>query len=251
MPEPDSRQRDLDAREDVIAQRESAALARETRINLLEPREALVKGREDAVSQREAALEARQKASIFHNPTLLTILGGLIVAGVGLATNAFVTYSNNKNSQAIEKSQERLNLILQAIKTGNKEDNCKNLTFFIDAKLLTDENGAIATVCKDVPKGAPSLPVTWVAGESLLGEMRREIIGVVQDSTSHPVQGAEVSAPGVVTTTTDGAGKFKLAMPKFYYTPVKVTVRKDGYITRTVEVVPSPSETRIEISAQK
>ena len=56
--------------------------------------------------------------------------------------------------------QSEANITLEAIETGtgNTDDDCKNLTFFVSLGLVHDPEGKIATQCKNAPAGPPSLP---------------------------------------------------------------------------------------------
>lgn len=98
-------------------------------------------------------------------PTVTAIVAGLI----GFLTSAYVSYLNNNGTLEVEREKERAeaalenqkfktNLILEAVKTGDRQKALENLTFFIDAGFLDDPDGKIkGLISRNV---LPVLPTT-------------------------------------------------------------------------------------------
>jgi hypothetical protein len=113
------------------------------------------KRRELDLKEREVAVKEKELSrSQWFSPIVL----GLFAAAVGLIGNIVVARVNNQNSQELERIRSQSNLVLEAIKTGDPNEACKNLIFFVGLGLLDDPNQTIRQACSSAPKGAPSLP---------------------------------------------------------------------------------------------
>ena len=100
-------------------------------------------------------------------PTVTAIVAGL----AGFLTSAYVGYLNNQGSLVVEREKERANLILEAVKTGDRKKALENLTFFIDAGFLDDPGGKIkALISHDV---IPVLPTGKNAFEDALAALQK------------------------------------------------------------------------------
>ena len=106
---------------------------------------------------RELHVEMQQTAARRKPKWLSPVWATIIVAFIGFATNAVVGRIQSANSQAIEKLRLESDLILKAIETGDHEAAAKNLTFLLDAGLISDPEGRIARLREDA-SGAPMLP---------------------------------------------------------------------------------------------
>jgi hypothetical protein len=205
-----------------------------------------LKLREREVSAREAEL----KRSRWWNPMVI----GLFVATLGLIGNFTVALINNWNTvrvakdndtatQAVERHRAQSNLVLEAIKTGDSNKACENLTFFVSLKLLDDEDDTIKKKCASAPAGAPSLPITQSNGPISNFSFRGRVIDA---STGEGIVGAIVSvAPtgaGIWTSNSlilsTANGLFSLELPSLWgASKVSVHVINVGY-SETTEVVP-------------
>lgn len=188
-------------------------------------RELDIKEREVAAKEREVlAKEEELRRSRWLNPTVI----GLFAAALGLIGSVIVARVNNANTQTVERLQSEANITLQAIKTGtgNTDDACKNLTFFVSLGLVHDPERKIANQCKNAPAGPPSLPST---NEPVPRSMSQEITGRVSDvSTFKPIAGAEVSVEGANPYVTTASGEFRIVLPGSQAAAL-VRVTKDGY----------------------
>jgi hypothetical protein len=110
--------------------------------------------RELTLKEREIAIKERElRQSKWANPLVV----GVLAAAVGLLGNAWVAYLNNHATQKLERLREQSNLIVEVVKTGNPEDACNNLNFFVKMNLVDDPSGAISK-CKSNPTVTPVLP---------------------------------------------------------------------------------------------
>ncbi len=188
-------------------------------------RELDIKEREVAAKEREVlAKEEELRRSRWLNPTVI----GLFAAALGLLGSVIVARVNNANTQAVERLQSEANITLQAIKTGtgNTNDACKNLTFFVSLGLIHDPEGKIANQCRNAPAGPPSLPSS---NEPAARSQNQELAGIVLDSsTRRPIADAEVSVEGTASTFTTASGEFRIILPGGQ-AAVAVRVTKDGY----------------------
>jgi hypothetical protein len=78
------------------------------------------------------------------------ILATIVVAILGLFSNAYVTYLNSASQLQLETARANTTLIVEAVKTGSADPKVanRNLQFFIDAGLLKDPDGKIANLVK-------------------------------------------------------------------------------------------------------
>jgi hypothetical protein len=119
---------------------------------------------EGEVKPTDAKTVAPEKpASHWGDPTvvaLFTVAASILTAVLAFASNIWVTSENNKNALEIERFKAQSTIILQAIKTGNQTDACKNLVVFVKLGLVDDENQTIHKGCpNEFPQdAAPSLP---------------------------------------------------------------------------------------------
>ena len=125
-----------------------------------------IKEREVAAKEREvAAKELEVRRSRWSHPLVIAVFctalglgGNIVVAFVNNRATLEVTSANNKATQDVESQREQSNLVLEAIKTKDPNDVCKNLVFFVKLKLLDDPDNDIKQQCASAPKGLPSLP---------------------------------------------------------------------------------------------
>jgi hypothetical protein len=197
---------------------------------------------------------------------------------LAFASNIWVTSENNKNALEIERFKAQSTIILQAIKTGNQTDACKNLVVFVKLGLVDDENQTIHKGCpNEFPQdAAPSLPAyEFTTSPSLSGLATPSVIsanaspltgfpaptltGVVQDADTHkPIEGASVFYDPQHVTTTPKDGSFSLPAPPLPFPsttigdlhiggPDYVRVEKDGYAPVTVPIWLSQKDTVIPL----
>jgi len=181
-------------------------------------------------------MEEEIRKSPWLNPLVL----GLFAATLGFMSNVWVTSSNNRNSQQIERMRSQSNLILESIKTGNTESNCKNLSFFVRLGLLDDPQNAIQNVCQPGSKEAPALPAN--GGQNFLAW------GRVVDETHSPIAGATVATllSGKVANTSPTTVDGLFTVPFFpATTPIEIQVSKPGYTTKRLLVIVGSGETEI------
>jgi hypothetical protein len=106
-----------------------AALDRKRELDIME--------REVAAKEREVlAKEEDLKRSRWLNPTViglfaaaLGLIGSVIVARVNDSNTLRVAIENNTATQTVESHRAQSNLVLEAIRTGNPDAACRNLTF--------------------------------------------------------------------------------------------------------------------------
>lgn len=208
-------------------------------------REFQLREREIAAREREVSAREREtKGSPWQNPLVI----GVFAAALALIGNIFVTVSNNRNSQEVERIRAQSNLVFEAIKT-NQVDACKNLDFFVQLGLLEDPHEAIHQSCTTNPTTAPSLPAsgisTSLSGTEPLGQFyapTSTIEGVVLDAdTKEPISGATVTLTPLIPTSgltqqqqlvmaeTDKKGFFSIHLPSTFVGPM-LRIEKDGYV---------------------
>jgi hypothetical protein len=116
--------------------------------------------RERELQLRSEELELRraeQGRARWLNPLFL----GLIVAVIGLIGNMIVTFISGKQTRILESDKHRSALILEAVKTGDPDKAAANLEFFLEASLLRDPDGKLATYLKEREPGKGfSLPAS-------------------------------------------------------------------------------------------
>lgn len=108
---------------------------------------------ENSTSASVRSRRERELRSRWLNPTTL----GLFAAALALVGNIVNATYNNRASREVERTRSQSSLILEAIKTGNVGEACKNLTFFVQLGLLDDPTGSIRR-CVETPSSAPVLP---------------------------------------------------------------------------------------------
>jgi hypothetical protein len=129
-------------------------------------------------------------------PTVTAVLAGLI----GFITSAYVGYLNNNGTLEVEREKERAaaaletqkfktNLILEAVKTGDRQKALDNLTFFLDAGFLDDPDDRIKKlITKNI---FPVLPTTQEV-EKLRQDLgistnaMQNLLSVIRDSNIPP-----------------------------------------------------------------
>lgn len=155
---------------------------------------------------------------------------------------------NNRNTFEVERQRAQSLLILEAIKSGAGPDAvCKNLTFFVDLRLIDDSSRAISDRCKSKPKGVPALPPTPSSGgyglqpfgESAFGGIAGSglpLDGYASDAdTGLPLPDARVTVGRAPAVKTDLLGHFPMPhLPEG--TELDVTVEKSGYETAKMRV---------------
>jgi hypothetical protein len=153
---------------------------------------------------------------------------GLFAGALGLMGNVWVTYSNNRNSQQIERLRSQSNLVVDAIKTS-QENACKNLVFLVELGLIDDPNKAIREACKKDSNQAPSLPPVFGGGGNFTGwQSAISIRGIVEDEkTGAPIPQAKISMPLGEMAITDEKGQFSI--PTLGGFLAKIYVEKNGY----------------------
>lgn len=123
--------------------------------------------RELELKKEELLLKRReQDRSIWINPlnvgVLVAILGffsSLAIKGCDDSANRELEKIRASNAKTLEESKLNSNLILEAIKTGDKEKAADNLAFLIETDLIKDPSGAI-TAHLAAKKKLPVLPAT-------------------------------------------------------------------------------------------
>jgi hypothetical protein len=86
-------------------------------------------------------------------PALAAVGAGLL----GYITSLTTTYLTSRSQLELENYKFQVDLILEAVKTGDKEKAKENLRFFVDAGLIDDSNGKIAQLT--AANRAPTLPI--------------------------------------------------------------------------------------------
>ena len=184
--------------------------------------EVALKRRELDIRERELQLkEAEHNAPFWRNPVAV----GLVVAGIALSGNLIATSIQSWNAQRVEKQKAQGNLILEAIKTGDKGQVTKNLTFFLQLGFLDDPDGRIQTFIANYA-AVPVLPGESAreqdsSGPVDVGYVVGRIVGIGSDSKG--IQGAVIkcrSGAGreiEVPATTDSNGSFRLLLPRGRY----------------------------------
>jgi hypothetical protein len=88
-------------------------------------------------------------------PILTAIIAGLIA----LLSNIYSTYLSSNNQLELEKQRLKANLILESVKTGDKDKAVDNLRFFIEAGFIEDPDGKIASLVAE--RTLPVLPAAF------------------------------------------------------------------------------------------
>jgi hypothetical protein len=107
-------------------------------------------------------------------PLMTAIIGGVLA----LAGSIWVSYVNSESALVIEREKFKTNLILEAVKVGDKQKALENLTFFVDAGFLDDPNGKIKGLLdRNV---LPVLPKVTQSGDTYSFD---DSVGVMQSFT--------------------------------------------------------------------
>jgi len=229
----------------------------------MEEQEYELKKAELALREREvAAKEKEGKTSKWFNPVTIAIC----VAAIGLFGNIVTNILSNHASSDAERVRAQSNLVLSVIKTsGNEDETCKNLNFFVRIGWLDDPNGAIHKSCGTKGEGGvPTLPATsndavgfGVGGYGVGGYGGISLFGVidvltvrVDDADSHkPIAKAKVDveqSPQQQPILGLDSSVPQKSVPQSIFTDVKgdailtsvnsfnnLTVSKDGYVSVT------------------
>jgi hypothetical protein len=199
--------------------------------------ELAIKEREIALRECEIkAKETELDRSRWLNPTVI----GLFAASIGLISSVIVARVNNANSQEVERLRSQANLVLEAIKTKEPADACKNLIFLVGVGLLDDSRGTIRSECQSAPKGLPWLPPgnqipnAGINPGNTTGsdQVMTAVNGIVLDSISRrPIPNAAVSIGegNTIYTTNDGGFNFGLYRSRGNDGPIPFTVKALGY----------------------
>jgi len=124
-------------------------------------REIAIKEREAACREGELELKRQEHAraySIAINwsiviPALAAIIGALIA----LLSNIYATFLSGANQIKQEQQHFRANLILESVKTGDRNKAIANLQFFLDAGFIDDPDRKITSLIQS--NKYPVLPV--------------------------------------------------------------------------------------------
>jgi hypothetical protein len=181
------------------------------------------KKRELDLRQREVeANELEAKRPVWESPTVI----GIIAAFLGVIGSFVVAGINNSNAQQVEKFRAQSNLILEVLKSGNRDTACKDLVFFVRLHRLDDPDRVIQDQCADAFKAAPPLPSSFAPQSS----QRRFSYRVVDAEYGTPIAGVKMSIKGQginasVLTDQGGSANYDVPMPGQY----AITLEKDGY----------------------
>jgi hypothetical protein len=193
-------------------------------------RELDLKEREIAAKEREVAAKEKETSNAWRNPVVL----GLFAAALGLAGNMTVAWLNAQSTQRVEHLHSQSTLILEAIKTGDKNTACNNLNFFVSLKLLQDTDNTIGKVCQATPVVAPSLPVD-IAESHGIPEIDLLIIDSDKDTGIGHVEIELENQPKHFFS--DSAGLFELRTPAYQINEkVKIKLSKPGYMTLETKI---------------
>jgi hypothetical protein len=167
----------------------------------LREREVRAKEREADLREREVrAKEVELARSWSKNPIVIALIG---TAGA-IAINIYVTIRNNDNQDKLLRSQIEGNITLEAIKTGNDKDNCRNLLFFVKLGFVRDEKKTIEAACKGKEDiGPPSLPAVMPRAQNPQRESIHETPEVPLSLLREDISGliAEIKAKGEADAT--------------------------------------------------
>jgi hypothetical protein len=105
-----------------------------------------IENKKAETERTKGELERKRVNWVVVGPVLTT----LVVAIIGLFSNAYVTYLNGKNQLELETIRATNTLIVEAVKTGSADQTVanRNLQFFLDAGLLKDPDKKIANLVK-------------------------------------------------------------------------------------------------------
>ena len=105
-----------------------------------EQTELALRQRELDLKDRELKLREKEQGHWLRNPVFV----GLMAAALGLASNALVTWLQNRNSEQLAREKFQYDVILDATKTTAGKDAAKKLSFLLRIGYLDDPDGKIA-----------------------------------------------------------------------------------------------------------
>lgn len=101
--------------------------------------------------------ESDTKSSTAINWSIvIPAIAAIIAALIALLSNIYATYITGANQITLEQQRLRENLILEFVKTGDRNKAIANLQFFLDAGFIDDPGGKILSLIKE--KKSPVLP---------------------------------------------------------------------------------------------
>lgn len=148
---------DTAAREDA---RELGVTERERWVAERAFRDREIAAREREVHSREVELDMKreeQARARWHNPLVVAIFAAAVAAG-GNAVASLVNGTSERRLEATRSEQAR---ILEMIKTGDPDKAAQNLSFLLDAGLITEpdmERRLRASLASRKPGAGPVLP---------------------------------------------------------------------------------------------
>jgi hypothetical protein len=104
-----------------------------------EQTESALRQRELDLKDRELKLREKEQGRWLRNPVFV----GLMAAALGLASNAIVTWLQNRNSEQLAREKFQYDVILDATKTSDRKDAAKKLSFLLHIGYLEDPDGRI------------------------------------------------------------------------------------------------------------
>ena len=104
--------------------------------------------------EREVNLKERQSGWL-HNPVFV----GLIAAALGLSSNAFVSFLQNRSAEGLARDKFRYDVVLEATRTDDPQKAAKRLDFLLRIHYLDDPDGAIRSFVAN-PENIPLSPPT-------------------------------------------------------------------------------------------
>lgn len=135
--------------------------------NAFRNREVAVKEREQAAKEAEIELRRKDQAlSGWRSPLVVAVLA----TAVGAAGNAAVSYLNGTSQRQLEADRAEQARLLEMIKTGDPDAAAENLSFLVDAGLVTNPDlvkTLRAFLAARKPGSGPALPTA--SGNPLIG----------------------------------------------------------------------------------
>jgi|SRR5579863_5571809 len=105
---------------------------------------------------REREVELKEKQGRWsHNPVFI----GLVAAALGLFSNAFVTFLQNRSAEKLARDKFRYDVVLEATRTDDSTKAAKRLDFLLRIHYLDDPDGAIRSFISN-PESIPVSPPT-------------------------------------------------------------------------------------------
>lgn len=125
--------------------------------------------RELELKEKEVELKYRESKKI--NP----ILVGIIVAIIGLFSNAIVSYLNGLNQIRHLNKQLENQLIIRAVSSDSVNINKNNLEFLLNVGLIDDSNNKIRKVIED-PESKPQFVIIREGWEKSFDDLKSALI---------------------------------------------------------------------------